>query len=500
MSTSYPPRPSRRRFLRTGALALGEWSVSRRRTLLDAQSPDPVLLPTFVADADGNGRLGPADERLVQDALFTRRGFGLTPLPGFDVRADIFGRGVVEKIAVDSVRHTVAAQTAGWVQAEPRPITVAWHYGWYNVLTRPSGTQTVRFKGGNYTSRDPEVETLFNNQKNEFGITVDALSWIPKRSNNNLLNNYRLGLLSTPNLGTRYLALLYESTIALALRGGRIDFSNPLVAMLLREDFEQMARFLAEARDQSGGRIFTLDGRPVVFIFGSHTWGLFPVESTQFGALEIALDVAREAFRNRFGSVPFLVGEEMSLSSDGALSEDRARRVTSFDATYIYHHAPLKPLSAAPGLDATLFLTPRYMEHQIGILQHNFRVVDTIRNRYTGNSVLVIPNLAPGFAKPGLPVLKMGRRDYANFMQEIHQAHLGLLAQGPWSQILRTALLPAPIYIVGSWNEEFEGHAVFPASFNLSLSTVRQRGFDLAMAIKETFGWNHFAEREILPQ
>ena len=500
MSTSHPRRPSRRRFLRTGALALGGWSVSRRRTLLDAQSPDPVLLPTFVADADGNGRLGPADERLLQDALFARRGFGLTPLPGFDVRADIFGRGVVEQIAVDSVRHTVATQAAGGVQAELRPITVAWHYGWYNVLNRPSGTQTVRFKGGNYTSRDPEVETLFNNQKNEFGITVDALSWIPKRFNNNLLDNYRRGLLSTPNLGTRHLALLYESTIALPLGGGRIDFRHPSVAMLLRQDFEQMARFLAEARDQSGGRIFTLDGRPVVFIFGSHTWGLFPVESAQFGALEVALDVAREAFREVFGSVPFLVGEEMSLSSGGTLSEDRARRVTSFDATYIYHHAPLKPLSAAPGLDATLFLTPRYVEHQLGILEKNFRVVDTVRNRYTGNRVLVIPNLAPGFAKPGLPVFKMGRRDYANFMQEIQQAHLDLLAQGPWPQILGTALFPAPIYIVGSWNEEFEGHAVFPASFNLSLSAVKQRGFDLAMAIKETFGWNHFAEREILPQ
>ena len=357
MLASHPPRPSRRRFLRTGALAAGGWSVSRRRTLLDAQSPDPVLLPTFVADTDGNGRLGPADERLVQDALFTRRGFGLTPLPGFDVRADIFGRGSVGQLAVDSVRHTLEVQTAGGVQVEPRPITVAWHYGWYNVLTRPPWLQTVRFKGGNYTSRDPEVETLFNNQKNEFGITIDALSWIPQRFNANLLDNYRRGLLSTANLGTRYLALLYESTIALPLGGGRIDFSNPSVPLLLREDFEQMARFLAEARDQSGGRVFTLDGRPVVFIFGSHTWGLLPVESAQFGALEIALDVAREAFRDRFGGVPFLVGEEMTLSSGGTFSEDRARRMTNFDATFTYHHAPLKPLSA-PGLEATLFLSP----------------------------------------------------------------------------------------------------------------------------------------------
>ena len=68
---------------------------------------------------------------------------------------------------------------------------------------------TVQFRGGDYSSRDVDVETLFNDQKNEFGITVDALSWIPVRSNNNIVDNYRLGLLSTPNLHTRYLSLLY---------------------------------------------------------------------------------------------------------------------------------------------------------------------------------------------------------------------------------------------------------------------------------------------------
>ena len=84
-------------------------------------------------------------------------------------------------------------------------------------------------------------------------------------------------------------------------------------------------------------------------------------------------------------------------------------------------------------------------------------------------------------------------------MKEMRSVYLGLLTQSPWPEVLGTALLPAPVYIVGSWNEEFEGHAVFPASFNLSLRDVTQQGFDLAMAIKETFGWNHFAQREIGP-
>ena len=153
--------------------------------------------------------------------------------------------------------------------------------------------------------------------------------------------------------------------------------------------------------------------------------------------------------------------------------------------------------SARP--DPTFFLTPRYLEHQFHILRHNFRVVDAVRNRYTGNRILVILNLAPGFAKPGLPTLNMGRRDYADFMHAIRRVHRDLLTHEPWPQILGTPLLPAPVYVVGPWNEEFEGHAVFPASFNLSLPDVTQGGFDLAMAIKEVFGWNHFTECETTP-
>lgn len=489
----------RRRFLRTGALALAGTCVSAGRSLLQAQAPDPVLLPSFVADVDGNGLLDPVDPQLVQNALAARRGFDLTPHAAYDVRTDVFGRGVVDRFAVESVRRTVQAQSDGLVRPERRPITVAWHYGWYGAEVRPPGLQTVRFKGGDYRSQDPEIETLFNDQKNEFGITVDALSWIPPRFNRDLLNNYRGGLLNAPNLRTRQLALLYESTIALSLTGDRIDFSEPSVPALLRDDFAHMGRFLAEARDAAGARIFTLDGRPAVFIFGSHTWGLLPVEGVQFSIFERAMDAAREAFRGEYGTPPFVVGEEMHLAAGGPLPQDRLRRMRSFDAIYTYHHAPLKTLRVAAGLGDRLFASPRYIDHQAAILRHNFRLTAGVRNRYTGHPVLVIPNLAPGFAKPGYPLLMMGRGEYADFMKTVRDAHVGLLAEGPWQGRLGAELFPAPIYAVGSWNEEFEGHAVFPASFNESLPEVVQEGFDLVMAIKETFGWNHYAERDVLP-
>ena len=147
-----------------------------------------------------------------------------------------------------------------------------------------------------------------------------------------------------------------------------------------------MGRFLANARDGAGARVFTLDGRPVVFIFGSHTWGLLPLESAQFTAFEVALDRAREAFRVRYGSLPFLVGEEKILSAGGVFADDRVRHMASFDAAYVYHHASLKPLSVAPGLGGTFGITPRYVEHQIAILQHNFRAVQDIRKPVHGQS------------------------------------------------------------------------------------------------------------------
>ena len=87
--------------------------------------------------------------------------------------------------------------------------------------------------------------------------------------------------------------------------------------------------------------------------------------------------------------------------------------------------------------------------------------------------------------------------DYADFMKAMRHTHLDLLSEYTWQNIVGTSLMPAPIYIVGSWNEEFEGHAVLPASFNDSLPEMQQEGFDLVMAIKEVFGWNHFADRPI---
>ena len=187
----------------------------------------------------------------------------------------------------------------------------------------------------------------------------------------------------------------------------------------------------------------------------------------------------------------------MVLSSKGIIAPDRIRRTTSFDAIYVYHHASnLKPTRLS-GVDATLFVTDRYMENQLAVLRKTYAAVSNLLNRHTAQRILVIPNLAPGFAKPGLPTLKINRSGYADFMKLIQRFHQREYITPQWQTVLGTATLPSPVYIVGSWNEEFEGHSVFPSSLNESLSTTVQDGFDLPMAIKEAFGWNHYARREI---
>ena len=133
----------------------------------------------------------------------------------------------------------------------------------------------------------------------------------------------------------------------------------------------------------------------------------------------------------------------------------------------------------------------------IALLRRIGAIVSRLRNRFTGRQPLVIPNLAPGYAKPGHPTLEVGRGIYADFLKRVRHMHMREHIVPMWQEAMGTPLLPAPVFVVGSWNEEFEGHTVFPFEFNLSVPSVAQHGFDLAMAIKEVFSWNHYAQRDI---
>ena len=463
-----------------------------------ARAQSPVLLPSWVADVDGDGAVGPPDKDLAAAVLFARRGHRLQPAYGFDPRADVFGRGVIDASSVDAIDHSVQRYVSG-LPTDARPITVAWHYGWYKSTTRAVALQTARFLGGNYLSSDPVVETTFNELKNEFGVSVDALSWIPSRDPDNHSNqeNYRQGYLRARNAETRHACLIYENTIANLHNSRdpteRLDFRTPGVVELLRDDFEEMARFLVHVRDKTPVRIFALDGRPVVFIFGSHTWGTIPAYESAYRAIREGIELLRNRFRDIFGAYPYLVGDEVHLASTRDFSEDRRLRSTNFDAIYVYHHAALKPTQ----VPVVVPVTRRYIENLLTILRVNYATMRSIRNVFTGRRVMVIPNLAPGFAKPGFPTLQIGRGPYTDFLKLLRDVHLREYIENDWGAFLGTPQLPAPVFIVGSWNEEYEGHSIFPFDFNLTVPVSVQHGFDLSMAIKEAFGWNHYADRDI---
>ena len=228
-------------------------------------------------------------------------------------------------------------------------------------------------------------------------------------------DNYRRGFFSAPNADSRYVCLLYENTIAVpAGPAGRIDVLSPSVRTLLRDDFAAMARFLVEIRDQTPSRVFLLDDRPVIFVFASHAWGIVPAPDNAFDFV----GELREVFRDIYGVPPFLIGDELFLAPTGRLARESGLRTVNFDAIYRYHHAAFKP-----GAGSTAMSTP-YVENQIALLRRIGVVVSRLRNRFTGRQPLVIPNMAPGFAKPGYPTLEVGRAIYADFLKRVRQAHM----------------------------------------------------------------------------
>jgi hypothetical protein len=247
-------------------------------------------------------------------------------------------------------------------------------------------------------------------------------------------------------------------------------------------------------RDETPARVFTLDGRPVVFIFGSHTWGLLDDLEPQFAALDDAFDEARQRFAAAYGSLPYVIGEEIPRSHGTPLTDEWRRRTANFDAAYAYLHST----NLKQGTSGVLALDQWYIDNQVALLRATYDAVRDIRNRFTDRPILVIPSLAPGFAKQDYPTLQVNRSSYTAFMKTLVRVHRDEHLVPGWQDVVGSPLLPAPIYSVGSWNEEFEGHCVFPTDWNLALSEVRQEGFDLPMAIKEVFGWNHYSDRGLL--
>jgi hypothetical protein len=449
------------------------------------------VLPSFIADISGNQTLGKIDRSIVEAALGSRRGFGVAPDQGFDHRADVFGRGRVDASDFDAVKRAHRHLAANAADERTRPITVNWHYGWFNFPTRQPREHHVWYKGGAYSSRDPDAEQTFNELKNEFGITVDALSWADPERDGNLNNNLYQGYMQAPNLETRHVALLYESLISLQPRKeARADFTKRLIRERLAANFASMGECFAHLRDNTPARLLLIDGRPVIFVYASHTWGL-NVDGTgeQYDLIDESMERAIAGFEWAYGRPPFIIGEEMTLGLSDRFDAGRQRRSANFDGVFVYHHASSDAF-VEKGEDQ---LGEVYRENVKEVAAHTYDGALEHTSRFTGKPMLVVPSLAAGFSRAGARTLFANRSQYADFLKDFLRFHHDQYMVRAYGEPL--ARKTPPIVTIGSWNEEWEGHAVLPAEFNVTVSPRTQEGFDYLMAIKQVFGWNHYLQR-----
>lgn len=472
---------SRRTLLGGGAAILGTAGLGvAARYVSQPEWPSAETHWGWHLDADGNGVVDTDDAAIVRAALGSRRGRGLDPLPGWDPRADVLATGAVDPA------HVAAVEAYSGRRLPVRPMVVCFHYGWYRSSRRRGGAPTMRYRGGNYASSSRPTEERFNRLKNEFGLGADLLSWI---DNEAVRGAYERGYLAASNLSTRRFGLLFESVIELGGEGARLRFGgdSPIPALLATK-FGRMGAWMARAVQERGARPLELDGRPVVYLFASH---LFGADDDDLPAVSDALLGARATFAEAYGAPPWLIGEESPFPFDRDVRVDRRWRARWLDAVTRYHHYDERQArELAPGggwrLDA---------EHRRRIVDNEARAVEAFRgtrNELTDAPLLVVPSAAAGFAKQGMPTLVASGSDYLELLrdlQELTDRHL----ERDHPDAPGSTRLPWPLVFVGSWNEEFEGHALMPAARNEALVEGSRDGFDWLWAIRRLYGWNHHA-------
>jgi len=451
---------------------------------------------SWTVDADGNGSVNGDDRRLIEESLGAARGFGLVPNPGYDFRADLLARG---RVSADDLAFFDALAAPG--PALPRPLVMCWHYGWYHPQRRRNEQPTARFLGGDYNSDDPAVEGTFNALKNEFGITADLLSWIaePSPGRTDTLQNYELGYFAAPLAETRSFGWLYETVINLGSDRPMTMGPETGRPQALEQHFRHMARKMVDPGSGAAApKVLLLDGRPVVYMFASHVLG---TDSASFPEVGVALDRARAAFIEEAGVAPFLIGDEALFLADGG-NPDAGRRFRApfFDAITRYHHYELSLVSGPTALEGEVHLAGTYVDRVVANERRTAEVFAGVRNRYNAAPVFTMPSSAAGFAKAGLPTVRATRDEYAAFLRTmlaLTEDNLRSLAElvvgavaGKDRGVIAMPPQVTPV-IVGSWNEEFEGHTVFPTRSNPAMVRSEFAGFEWLMAIKEVYGWNH---------
>ena len=442
----------------------------------------------WVFDVDGNGSVNLDDRSAIASNLGAVRGFAPRPIAGYDFRGDLLGRGQTTTLDLDI--FDAGAQIG---PVAPRPIVLCWHYGWYHPQRRVGEPTTATYLGGDYNSDDPVVEDEFNALKTEFGISADMLSWIdqPTGGFDPPTANYERGYFHAPSVGSRKFGWLYETTI-------NLQSSTPMTLgeasgrrQRLLDNFRNMARMMTDSTTGAlASNVLLIDGRPVIYMFASHLLGI-----GLYSLLDVAISLsrARSAFQEVAGVPPYLIGDEALFADDPGPDNGRRLRSSFFDAVTRYHHYDARVVAgfAAGG---PVRLGGDYLDVVVGEEVRNAAAFEGIVNRFTGRPLLIIPSSAAGFAKRGFPTLHASRTDYARLLREMLAVADAHIARAHPATV-GTPVLPAPLVIAGSWNEEFEGHALFPSAVNDAVVGEGAHGFEWLQAIKEVFGWNHYAVR-----
>lgn len=193
-------------------------------------------------------------------------------------------------------------------------LEVAAHYvDWFSLpWDLPIYTTPLR---GLYNSNDPIIAAEQNQEKNEYGISIDVISWAGPRDH--LENNLLAGYFNAYNFGTRKFYILYEIVPLLGEKENACyDFNDPVMEQKFLYHIDYIVETFAQYPNY-----YKIDGRPVVLIWA----GIFK-------NFEGASAQARKKV--------YLVGPEPILSPPSDSNEERINRVRYWDAITCYGIEP----------------------------------------------------------------------------------------------------------------------------------------------------------------
>lgn len=259
-----------------------------------------------------------------RELLTTRR--WQKPLPGGRILALLLAVAVLGLVACGGGEQAEVQEPP---PSSPAPEASAWnpgayivgtyYYPWYSAETHWRDGYLFTPLLGEYDSRDPGIITTHLAWAQYYGIDFLAVSWWGPGSFEDTV--LRDAILTNPAASNLRFAILYEPVgpgpgrLAVS-EDGSIDLTDPANHDLLISDF----RYMAETYF-ANPLYLRLDGRPVVFLFGSRD---FRGKADGLAGLRAVVGEVGESL--------YLIGDEVTCSGKDAPDAD----LSGLDAVTIY--------------------------------------------------------------------------------------------------------------------------------------------------------------------